>query len=269
LLKVVKLAKKFLEFHQGIINLPFNCLVYNTVSSFTAPVKIRYVGIDELFRKVFQNDFSGFIAIEGRGRSGKSTLATWLGLYFQYLKTGSYPRVEEFRKWLEDHVKFGASAEEEALNWKKEVIIFNEAVIEAYKRLAMSSSNVSLIRLFTILQRLNNLYIFVVPSYMMLDADIREYFTDIIIDVIRRGTAEVYVGITKKIRNVKKKFWYFAGRLDFYKLPKGYDEIFDEFDREKKEEIYKPIQIADGIVKRVLPTGETVYEWVGSKKKPF
>jgi hypothetical protein len=189
--------------------------------TFSAPVKIRYVSLEELFQRIFRQDFSGFIAIEGRGRSGKSTLATWMGLYFEFIKTGTIPKPDEFEEWLNKHVKFGADIEREIINYQKDVIIFNEAVIEAYKRLAMTTANISLIKLFTILQRLNNLYIFVIPSYMMLDSDIREYFCDIIIDVIRRGTAEIYVGLTKKIKGRKTKLWYYAGRLDFLQLPKG------------------------------------------------
>lgn len=268
------MIKKFMQFHEAVINLPFQVMIQSkkeiSYRTFSSPFKVKYVGINELFERIFKRDFSGFFVIEGRGRTGKSTLAVWLGLAFTYLRDGELPK--NFEEWLRTHVRIGLQNEQEIIqNYQKDVIIFNEAVVEAYKRLAMSQGNIALIRLFTILQRLNNLYIFVLPSYTMLDSDIRDHFTDVIFDVIRRGTAETYIGITRKIQGKKKKLWYFSGRLDFLNLPKPLREVFDKFDKEQKLSFYssqkieveKPVLVstAEGISSRLLDRN-----WVKHKK---
>ena len=187
-------------------------------------VKTRYSSLEDIFKNVLKNDFSFFICIEGRPRSGKSTLAYWLTWYFlKYKKQNAEPK-EVLKRF------YFVLPKKEVLK-RKEIFVFNEAIIEIYKRTAMTQKNIFWIRYFTILQRMNNIYVFVLPSYKLLDVDIRKEFLDMRFSILKRGFCEVWI----KRKTKKRVYWHKVAEFSFPDLPKEWKVEFEKVDREGKE----------------------------------
>jgi len=187
------------------------------------------LNLTKLFNYIIQQDHSLHITIEGRPRMGKTTLSIQLAKFFYLVRDGKY----DLRKILYQQTITSLNIEnifKRLINMQREVVIFPEAIDFIYKREFGGIYNRFFIKFLTKLGRLNNVYIFNIPSFEQLDHDVRNYFRDLRFDVYQRGVAKVYM--------LDRDKWRFLGELEFPNLEGEEKEIFDKWDSEVKKSTF-------------------------------
>lgn len=192
--------------------------------------------LEDIFDAILKNDWSVVCAVVGPPRVGKTTFATWL--FYRFYK---YKGLNDYQILRKVEENFIFDLDTNIFSKQKECIVFNEAFLTAYKRRSMSETNIKIVEYLTVLQRLNNLIIVIIPFYNQLDKELRTNFVDIIFKIKRRGVVEIftkyehYYGIRRHIS------WKKVNEVSFPLPPKDLLIRVNNLDIAKKMEIVEKL----------------------------